>query len=1139
MGNAHHPPFEMFVLTVFLLITKRTKIMEKNNWVDGKITSFHRWKIFLIMKLQLVFILGFILQSYATVSQAQNKRLNLKFENTTLKEVLQTLEDQTDFSFIYKDEQINSGSKVSGSFQGKLVTEVLDSVLKNEDLSYTIKGKVIVILPKEFELYADQPKAITVKGKVSDSAGAPLPGVTVVVKGTSNGTITDNEGSFSISNVPGDGVLVFSFVGMKSQEVKVSGKTTISVMLEEETVGLDEVVAIGYGSVRKSDLTGAVSIVKSNEMKKTNAGTIGNQLQGLATGVNVRGTGKAGEDASIEIRGVGTLSDRTPLWIIDGMIATPGADFNPADVESIQVLKDASTAAIYGSRAANGVIIVTTKKGQVGPMKVNVSAKESFDWSPRYPLMNAEEYKFYNDLAYEEGAKDGTWTAGKQDHWDYDTDWQDAVLQTALVQDYNVSISGGNEFSKYLVSGGYYNNEGVTYGNSYDRYSLRVNTEGKKGILSFGENLFFSASDKDPLQTNPYNDFLRMLPTIPVYDANNPGGYGYGSEANARTFGTNPIAREDLEDQREKQHRLSGTFWAELKLAPWLKYKLNAGIDYYWFHKSWFRGEGNWTLNQEHRDPESQKQDVTTYNKLIEHTINFDRNFAKHHVDAVVGLTYQTYFTESLWASRLKFPLLGDEYLTVLDAGQSNQMNSNSIGENALISYLGRVNYNYDNKYYLTLTARRDGTSRLAAANRWGNFPSVSGAWRVSKEKFFNLPWMNDLKVRANWGKLGNAAIGNWDYIGTVNQTIVTVFGTSQSLVSGATQVKMVNSDLRWETKETMNAGFDATFLKDRLSLGVDYYIAKTTDVLTGMPIAYATGNEGGAPVANAASLKNTGFEVSFGWRDEIKDFKYGINTNITTLKNEIVDLGYGKEVYYTSQTKSQIGSPLSMFYLLKTDGLFRTQGDIDNYVTSTGAPIYIDGKRPKLGDVKYIDTDDNGQITSNDRQIVGNPWPDLQFSILMNASWRNFDFSMSWYGQTGNDVYDVAYWQGRYFADNSNYFKFKKGEEPYQVNPNSNTPRVIYNDTRNTRDSDRYLEKGSYLRLKNFQIGYTFPQRLLQKTGIEALRFYVSGNNLITFTSYRGLDPDFINTNVWNRGADSFSFPNTRSLMTGLEITF
>ena len=1098
--------------------------------------SYALTKCFKIMKIFLFIMVLSIGQLFATASYSQKTKFSLDINGMNLVKVLDEIENQTDFYFLFNEKLIDVDQKVSIQAKDETIKEILEQLFSERNVDFNIIDRKIVLTPRYSTAFQQK---ITVSGTVQDDQRGLLPGVTVLIKGTSIGTITDADGHFSLDEVPSDGVLVFSFVGMKSQEIEVAGKSQLDVIMTEDAIGIEEVVAIGYGTVKKSDLTGAVSVVKPDDMKKNNAGTIGNQLQGLATGVNVRSTGRAGEDAFIEIRGVGTLSDRTPLWIIDGMIATPGADFNPADIESIQVLKDASAAAIYGSRAANGVIIVTTKKGEKGPMKATFSVKESFDWSPRYSLMGAEDYKYYNDMAYQEAIDDGVWSGGLQDHWDNNTDWQDAVLQTALVQDYNLSLTGGSEYSKYLISGGYYNNDGVVYGNNYDRYSFRVNTEGNKGLVSFGENLSFSYSEKDPLQTNPYNDFLRMMPTIPIYDENNLGGYGYGSEANARTFATNPIARENLEQQDEKQHHLTGTFWAEVNIASWLKYKLNAGVDYTWFEKSWFRGEGNWTLNQEHRDPESQKQRINTYNRLVENTLNFDHNFGKHHIDAVAGVTYQSYNSESLWASRLNFPLIGDEYLQVLDAGQSDQMNSNNISKNALISYLGRINYNYDNKYYLTLTARRDGTSRLSKDNRWGNFPSVSGAWRISKENFFNVSWIDDLKIRANWGKLGNASIGNWDYIGTVNQTIVTVFGSSQSLVNSATQVKMVNSDLRWETKETVNVGFDASFLNQKLALTAEYYHAKTNDVLTGMPIAYATGNQGGSPVANAASLKNAGIEINVSWRDEIGDFKYGGQLGLTTISNEIADLGYGKEVYYTSLTRSDVGQPLSMFYLLKSDGLFRAQEEIDNYVNSAGEPISINGSRPQLGDVKYIDTDDNGMITANDRQIVGNPWPDFQLSLRLNASWRDFDFSMMWYGQFGNDVYDVAYWQGRYFADNSNYFVFEKGEEPYQVNPDSDTPRIIYNDTRNTMDSDRYLEKGTYFRMKNIQLGYNLPKILLNKVGLSNLRLYVSGNNLITFTGYKGLDPDFINTDVWNRGTDSFSFPNTRSIMTGLELTF
>ena len=995
---------------------------------------------------------------------------------------------------------------------------------------------------------------VTITGTVTDANSEPLVGVNVLVKGTTTGAITDIDGNFSVSGKKGS-TLVFSYIGMLTQEVVYKG-TALRVVMKDDSKALEEVVVIGYQTVKKSDLTGAVAVVDTKEMKKSAAGTLVSQMQGLATGINVRSSGRAGEDASIEIRGVGSLSNNSPLWVIDGMITEPGVDFNPADAESIQILKDASAAAIYGSRAANGVIIVTTKKGAKGPMKVNVSVKETLEWSPKFDLMNAAEYIKYNDIAYNEAIKDGIATVNStQKHSQYDTNWQDEVLKTALVQDYNVSLSGGGDSGSYFVSAGYYNNDGVSYGNPFDHYSFRVNTQGKKGWFSFGENLAYSLTNTDPNQTNTYNDFLRMMPTIPIYDENNPGGYGYGDAAKYNTFGVNPIAREDLEYRHFRQNRLNGSLWLEFKPFEFLSYKFNGGIDLYFYENSWFRGEGNWTQNQEHRDPESQKARDNTYNMLIEHTLNFNKDFGKHHVDAVVGTTYQHHEWEGLWASRLNFPMTGNgDYFTVLNAGQSNQQNSNSISENAMISYLGRANYVYDDKYYLTATFRRDGTSRLAKENRWGNFPSFSGAWRISKEEFFDVPWINDLKIRGNWGRLGNSSIGDWDYIGTINQSIVTVFGGA--IVPGSTQVKLVNAGLVWETKETVNVGFDASFLNQRLTVSAEYYNSKTSDVLAETPIAISTGNQGGSPWKNAASLRNKGFEFTFGWKDQISGFKYSALLNVTTMDNEVLSLGRdGSERNFidSGQARTEPGRSLAEFYLRKTDGIFRTQEEIDNYVTKgnhvpgpnedkvpAGTPIMIEGKRPQLGDVKYLDLNDDGQITDIDRDYCGSPWAKMQMSLVLNAEWKNFDFSMMWNGQFGNKIYNVSRWQGRLFADNSNYIRFEKGEEPYQVNPNSNTPRIIYGDFRNSRDADRFLENGSYFRMKNISIGYNFKQKWLTNLGVEKLRLFATGSNLITITGYSGLDPDFKGANsVWNSGTDSFAYPNTRSVMFGLDLTF
>ncbi len=979
-----------------------------------------------------------------------------------------------------------------------------------------------------------------VTGRVIDADGNPLADITIRVKGQDIVASTSADGSYSIRIPTGSAILVFSLIGYETQEHTVSGSQQLNVTLQEGVEELEEVVVIGYGSVRKKDLTGAVSVVNTQEMAKVGASTVDQALQGLATGVNVRNTGNAGGGASIEIRGIGSLSNNNPLWVIDGMITPAGPTFNPNDVESIQILKDASAAAIYGSRAANGVIIVTTKKGKSGPPVVDFSVRESFDWSPRYDLMNAEEFKKYNDMAYREGIKDGVWDRGLQDHRDFDTDWQDETMKTALVQDYNVSMSGGSENGSYYVSGGYYDNNGMMYGNSFDRYSFRVNTEGRKGRFSFGETFSFNQTNRDPLQTSSYIDIVRMVPTIPVRDPNNLGGYGYGSEANARTFATNPIAREDIEDTNTKIFRFRGTFWGEAKITDYLKYKVNAGIDYIFDNYRYFRREGNWTMNQEYRDPTGSKNRITELTKLIENTLDFNKDFNGHRVDAVVGLTYQHNNWEDVGAQRLKFPFLGGDYFTVLNAGQETQTNWNRIDEYALISYLGRANYNFNDRYYATFTFRRDGTSKLSLANRWDDFYSVSGAWRISEERFFKAPWINDLKLRANYGQLGNSAIDNWEYLATINPNIITIFGDNQRIINGASQVQIVNSDLRWEKTEQVNVGLDATVLSNRLQLTAEYYRSNVSDILARMQISMTTGNQGGAPRANVASLRNTGVELSANWRDKVGDLNYYVGANITTLKNKILELGYGNDVYYTSQTRSQIGRSLGEYYLIKTDGLFRSQEEIDSYVTSDGQPIMIQNKRPQLGDVRYVDTDDNGQINPNDRQIVGSPWADFQLAVNAGVNWKNIDFSMMWNGQFGNDVLNGGMRQGRLFADNSNYIRFESGQEPYQENPNSNFPRIIYNDTRNTRgDSDFWLESGSYMRLRNVQLGYTFQQALVARMGLSGLRVFATGNNLLTLTTYKGLDPDFINTDVFDRGTDNMAFPNARTVMLGLQLSF
>jgi TonB-linked SusC/RagA family outer membrane protein len=982
---------------------------------------------------------------------------------------------------------------------------------------------------------------VSVSGTIRDIQGEPLPGVSVSVKGTTGGTVSDVDGNFSIATDP-QTILVVSYIGYKTQEITVGNHTNLQIVLIEDEKTLDEVVVIGYGTAKKKDLTGAVSVIDTKELSKTSGvGTVGQALQGLATGVNVHTTGYAGGDASIEIRGTSNLSNNYPLWVVDGMITEPGMMFNTNDIESMQILKDASAAAIYGSRAANGVIIITTKKGKKGPLKIDFTITETWNVSPKYDLMNADEFKRYTDMAYNEGIKDGVYTGDLPIHWDNNTDWQKEVFQTSLVQDYNLSLSGGSDYVNYFVSGNYFKDNGIAYGNSFDKYTFRANASGHKGIFTFGETMLFAYTDQDPLVSSPYASVVTLTPTIPVYDENNLGGYGYGSEANARSFGDNPIAQEDLQPSNSKMYRGRATLWGELKLTDFLKYKLNTGIDYVFSNYSYFRKEGHWRMNSGYRDPYSYKQAITTRHELIEHTLDFNKNFGNHHIDAVAGMTYQHYYWESLAGQREKYIFMGGDYLTVLNAGQSTPTNSNSIAENAMISYLGRANYIYGDKYYLTFTVRRDGTSKLKKENRWDVFPSLSGAWRISNEKFFNIDWINDLKLRANYGVLGNAAIGHWDYVPSIRTDIIAIFGKTPTMVNGATQVEMNNTNLRWEKTKQSNFGLDASFLSQRLSVSAEYYNSTTEDILTPMIISMTTGSGGGNPYVNAASLKNTGIEISTAWKDKVGDWSYSVGANITTVKNEILDLGYGKTEFYTGESVSRIGHALGEFYLLKTDGLFRTQEDIDNYLTPGGKEIFIEGKRPQLGDLRYVDTDEDGYITVNDRQIVGNPWPDFTLALNFNLYWKNFDFSMMWYGQFGNQVIANSLRQAHSFSGISNYFHFDKGHEPWQDNPNSDFPRIIYNDTRNTRpDTDLWLEDGSYFKMKNIQLGYTFSSQMLQRVGLETARIYVTGGNLLTITKYKGgLDPDFINTNIWDRGIDSYSFPSPRSFNVGVQLSF
>lgn len=978
--------------------------------------------------------------------------------------------------------------------------------------------------------YAQQ---ITITGKVTSADGQPIPFANVIIKDTKSGAVTDFDGRYKISAAPNQ-TLVFSSQGFKTVEIAINNKTTIDATLPEDATKLDEIVVVGYGSQQKKDLTGAISLVKAEEIQKRQITTVADGLQGLVTGVKVRGGGRPGQEANIEIRGLKNLQSSNPLYVIDGLVTTANRDFNPNDIESIQVLKDASAAAIYGSRAANGVIIITTKKGKKGPLQVEVSAKTSFTTMPRYDLMGTEEFAKYNNMAY-----DNAGFTRQNLNMAVNTDWQDEVFETGMIQDYNASFAGGGENSTFFMSANYFGNEGTVVGTDFDRISFRVNSSGSKGIFSIGENLAISNSKTDEMSGNPIIDVYRLTPTIPVYDASNPGGYGYGKQGVADTFGTNPLAIADFANTLNENFRIRGNIWSEIKFASWLKYRFNFGyetsIDSYKF----LRKVGNWSLNQPPDQSYTDQNRGRSQTFLYENTLNFKKEFGKHDITILVGQTFQKDTYDQIYGTKRNLPINSatGQYYTVLNQGDSPVVGG-FINEAALTSYLGRLEYNYDNRYLLNAVIRRDGSSRFSDGNKWGNFPSVSAGWRISNESFFKSAFIKDLKLRASYGELGSGNIKEYESKSFINNFGQIVLGDGQTLYPSATQVKLANSQLRWEKLKQTNIGLDLGVLNNDLRFTGDYFIARTEDVLFGFPILLTTGNDGGNPTANAATVENKGVELELAYSKKINDFSFNASVNFTKVTNKLVSLGNGQNENIVGNTITRSGNPVGMWYVLQTDGLFQNTTEIQNYKNADGKVIMPNAVP---GDIRFKDVNGDGEITNEDKDIVGSPWPEFEMGLNAGAEYKGFDFSMNWIASHGATVYNGFTSVVDRFDDNSNY---RTGIQPWTPeNPNTDFPRVTKGSTLNSRgDSDRFLESGDFIRLKYIGFGYNLPDSVLEKTGITRARLTLSAQNVITISKYKGLDPEFSNTGdnrIFERGVDNGAFPNLQTYSFGVEFTF
>lgn len=991
---------------------------------------------------------------------------------------------------------------------------------------------------------------IEVSGVVTDAAtNEPLIGVTVAEKGKKgNGTATDLNGHFALK-VPSNGTLTFSYVGYASQEVPVEGQTMLSVALSENQQMLDEIVVIGYGVQKKADLTGAVAVVDMDEAKKTQATNIAEMLQGQAAGVSVQTTGNPGEMSNVRIRGIGSFSSVGPLYVIDGLIVNDVNHLNPQEIETMQVLKDASAAAIYGARGANGVIVITTKKGKKGKPTLDISANFSVADMPKtIKMKSTPEFMYYNEQSYinsntawpAAGIAAGTMLPN--------TDWQKAVFQVGTTQDYNLMYTQGTDHVNMAVGAGYLNQTGILEGPEYERVTARINTDATYGIFKIGENLTFQHTDNMTTNSGSFANALSTPPVIPVYDPNEPsgrGGFGYGS-ATFPTYTTNPVANQESIRNQQVNDRVIGNLFVELDIWKYFKYKFNFGVDA-WFGRT---KTINHCYTMRMASGEQRYNDILDdirdqrFTLLMEHTLNYNQKIGKHTIGALVGYT-----TEDVNWNYLRnqgYNQKVDGLWQIDLVGEQNNM-WGSQQERRMISYLARVDYNYDDRYLLQVNFRSDGCSKFGPEKRRGNFPSASLGWRISNEKFFEplLKYVNNLKLRGSWGMIGDMqALGNYDYIPGIDHTgpyegFWAIFGPSgnETLYQGATQSAAVNTKLGWETKTTTNIGLDFDLLNSRLYGSVEWFSSKSTDLLLNLKTAWVTGVS--TKWTNYGEMRNSGFEFMVGWRDKVNDFSYSVSANLSTVRNEVLRLG---DSYYESGVnninRSEPGRSIGDFYLIQFDGIFQNMDEVFNHTTTLpDGTVKVIQPNAKPGDVRYVDANGDGMIDTNDRVWCGSPLPKLEGGLTFSCEWKGIDFNMFWAGRYGNKIFnDVRYATLAFTVDN-----LPADVNPWTWdNPSNEYPRMYSGSTdNNLYYVDRFLEDGSYLRLKNIQIGYTFPEKWLKKLSISRLRAYVGGSNLLTITKYKGYDPDIICTDVFGQGNDTGQYPSTRQLNVGLQVSF
>jgi TonB-linked SusC/RagA family outer membrane protein len=1122
---------------------------------------------------------------YANPSSGQevlDKKINLVAEQKEVKTILNELSKLAEIKFVYSAQRVPCHQKVSLMAKDRKLSEVLDQLLAPLDIFYHVSGNQIVLMKKGDEsndlimLQDDETKKITdltslastITGRVTNEAGEPLAGVSVLVKGTAKGTTTNVNGVFSISVDPGE-TLEFSFVGFQMGSVKVGRDGgNINIQLQPKAGTIEEIVVIGYGTQKRSAVTGAVSTVNSKTIKELPVVNVQQALQGRVAGLQVTNNGSPGTEPIVTIRGISSISYASnPLYVVDGFPTGDLSTLDTRDIESVDVLKDASAAAIYGSRATNGVIIITTKKGRRDG-KVNVSVDSYYgtqDVTKRLNLLNTSQFEQYA-VTYRGSQvprltaptiNDPIYAGATQTYGQTNTNWQDAYFKKGAMTQHNIGLSGGNAVSRFYASAGYLDQQGISPHVGYRRYNFRINSDHLiSKAFNFGENLYLSYGDQayDNNETGSRTNLvnvIKMMPHIPVYDPTTTDGFRGVNSVLDGGDPTNPVEDATVKNPGNRTTmKLLGTAYLEVSFTKWLKFRSTLGIDYangldYRFSPI-FNDGGTVAGSSSATATITNNRSLSTV-KLFTEQFTFDNTFGKHHINAIAVYEYQGQNTRQENGSGSQ---LSNTLRTLNNA--SNISVQTLIGENYLVSYLGRLNYDFEGKYLLSGAIRRDGLSVWAPGKKWATFPSGSIGWRVDQESFMkDQTKISELKLRAGYGVTGlnGTVLGNTPWLVSVNANSA-YYPFDNSLNSGpASSIPgLGNKALNWEKTKQINIGLDLGFLNNAITMSAEYFRRKTDNLILAVPLPPSMGFLNSTVPENVAAMQNNGFELQLGYNERKGDFRWNVSGNISFITNKVVSLASGvpnieagadadlSEGYNITNTAA--GHPIQSFYGWQVEGIFQDSADIKKHATQTA------GTGP--GDLKFKDLNGDGKIDNDDRTFLGSFIPKFTYAFNLGANFMNFDASLFFQGVQGNKIFNAT----RVATEGMVRF-FNAGTQVLNAwtpsHTNTSIPRAESSDpNQNARPSTRFLEDGSYMRLKNVMIGYSIPDKSLRTVGkgvVKSFRIYVSAQNILTFTKYTGYDPEVGNrapgSSSLTNGIDYAVYPQPKAYQVGIQANF